>query len=271
MSNPKLKLRYDMFININNPDFNASKVRQDFHDQYMTAEEKKAYQEKKDKIEKLLRKISKEQKAKSAAIKAKDDEEFERRRQVAKETLENARSELIKQAEELRMLEVQFRKQIYKEHLQTLENNKDMAESLKAREIDLTNYAEYVQEFYDKMNNNFIKDYEFRIKDLERINAELEVKRAQYEEFKYQTPPPEDPIAKIVVNHEKLDSYKHHDENTHFKRLGNSPVKGRFTFVNYWNLEVSSTKEIINPFTASVSVLLLIIGYSIATDKRYAR
>lgn len=207
----------------------------------------KSYEENKGKIEALLKKISKEQKAKSEAIKNKDNEEFFRMTQRSAELLQNARRELIKQADELHQVEKKFRAQIRREHEQMLKDNKSMMEGIKAKEVDLINYAEYVQEFYDKMNHLYIKDYESRIKDLEKLNQELNEKRALYEEFKDKPAPKEDPIAKIVINHEKLGSYSHHNEEWTFKPIGGQKPR-----------ESRSSEN--GPLIIIVSTLTLFIG-----------
>mmetsp|Transcript_8898 Transcript_8898/g.7886 ORF Transcript_8898/g.7886 Transcript_8898/m.7886 type:complete len:86 (+) Transcript_8898:184-441(+) len=47
LSHPKTRLRYDMFININNPDFNPIEAQSKLRDKYMTKEEKRVHTMKK--------------------------------------------------------------------------------------------------------------------------------------------------------------------------------------------------------------------------------
>jgi hypothetical protein len=90
-----------------------------------------------------------------------------------------------------------------KEHLQMLENNRDMVQGMKMREVDLINYQVYVQEFYDKMKDMYFKDYETRIKDLEAINLQMAEKRLHYAHFKDLKAPKEDPLAKVSFNKDR--------------------------------------------------------------------
>lgn len=93
-----------------------------------------------------------------------------------------------------------------KEHLQTIENNKDMVQGMKMKEVDLINYEVYIQEFYDKMKDMYFKDYETRIKDLEIINQQMAEKRLHYAHYKDMKAPKEDPLAKVSFNKEREET-----------------------------------------------------------------
>lgn len=61
LSDSKARLRYDMFMNINNPNFNPAEAQKEFRDKFMSKKEKILHQKKKVKINELLKKIKREQ------------------------------------------------------------------------------------------------------------------------------------------------------------------------------------------------------------------
>jgi DnaJ-class molecular chaperone len=64
LSDSKSRLRYDMFMNINNPDFNAAEAQKKLRDTFMTDTEKKEQEINKQKINALLYKIRNDMKSK---------------------------------------------------------------------------------------------------------------------------------------------------------------------------------------------------------------
>jgi hypothetical protein len=227
------------------------KEKSKFHEYIMTDLEKQEYIRKQQKLDEMLRKVASEQKAKQEAIEKKDKEEFELRRRNAENLLNEARRKLVEQAEDLRQVEVRFRRQLRKEYEQKLEVDKNMLEGQKAKEVDLINYAEYVQEFYNKMNDLYIRDYEFKIKDLEKLHEKMDKKRAEYEHFKNEPTPPEDPILKIVMKNEKLDPYMNKKNDVEYHRIGGN-LK-----------EIKAENEFLNPFNIAVGGLSLMVVVSL--------
>ena len=208
-----------MFINMGNPNFNPAQAQKNFRESFMTTAEKKSLDEKKKKIDILFQKLKAEQEAKKKAMEEKKNQEYEFAARNTQEIIKKARQELVEQAEALRQEEVKFRKMLRKEHLKILENNRDMVEGMNAKEVDLINHTIYVKEFYDKMNNLYIKDYEYKIKDLENINSEFAVKRAQYEIYKTMEKPKEE--VKITMDPSKIDPFKKKNEKGTYNKLGN--------------------------------------------------
>lgn len=102
LSDAKARLKYDMFININNPDFKASEAQSRFRETFMTESEKKEQEANKQKLNALMYKIRNEVNAKKNAEEQLKREEFELVRKRSQETIDKTREELIRQAEYMR-------------------------------------------------------------------------------------------------------------------------------------------------------------------------
>jgi hypothetical protein len=99
LSDSKTRLRYDMFININNPDFNAAEAQHKFRDTFMTESEKRMQEINKQKVNALMYKIRSQINTKKAEEEKLSKEEFDLVRKRAQETIDKTREELLKQAE----------------------------------------------------------------------------------------------------------------------------------------------------------------------------
>jgi len=174
-------------------------------------------------------------------LKIKQEAELAAKR--ANEIIEKARNELIKEAEYLRQNEIKFNEQLRKERQQVIEDNKDMVDGMNAKRVDLTNYNIYVQEFYDKMNDLYIKDYENRIQDLESINIEIAKKREHYDKFKTMEKPKEE--VKIKYNPDKIEPFKGRKDKLQFHSIGGSD---------------NEESNLINPITMTIGFISLLAG-----------
>lgn len=232
LSDPKTRMKYDMFANINQSSEDQKKPADVYREQYMTEEEKKVYKEQKERFEVLMKTLIKDHRQKAAELNSKKDLEFERSREFQRTSFENARQEVLKQMEYLSTLDEKFREQLQKDHKQMLLNHEDMVQNLKMKQVDLDNYAGYIEEFYNKSWVMYGLEYEMKLKEYERLNEELDKKRTEYEIYKDQAAPQDDILAKREINHDKMDAYKNRNENVIFTKIESDSKNSKSSSMN---------------------------------------
>ncbi|CAI2366370.1 unnamed protein product [Moneuplotes crassus] len=247
LSNSNSRLKYDMFMNISNPNFDAAEARKNLRYKFMTPQERREHEAKKSKLDDMLKRIQKEQKEtrERQALNEKIERDIAAKR--SEQMILKARQELIRQAEEMRQWEIKFRERLRKEHIEMLKSNENMVKGMMARDVDLTNFDTYVKEFYDKNNNLYIKDYESKMQSLEKINKIREEKLKEYAGFQGMN---KERRVKFNNNQSKIDAYSgiRGSEN------------GQVNFKKVSGAGSSSQQSMAGPIAITIGVVAILAG-----------
>lgn len=246
LSDSKTRLKYDMFINMSDPNFNPKEYQKNFRERFMTEQEKGELEAKKQKIDEMLKKIEKEQKELKYQQELDTRIKQQRAAQRAQEMIEKARKELVAQAEEIRQQEVRHRERLRMLQIEIAKSNENMVKGMLAKEVDLINFDTYVREFYDKNNDLYIKDYETKIKDIEAINKVFEQKRKEYEGLQGTN---KERRVKFNNNESKINSFTEKNEEIAYEKVSNQGARER-------------QAGIAGPVTVTIAFLGLIAGGS---------